>query len=439
MTTNAPSAPAERKLTATIGVGQGIALYVSAVLGAGVLVLPGQAASLAGPASLVAWGFSCLLGIPLALTFAALAAAMPDAGGVSTYAATAFGRAAGGITGWWYFVAGSVGQTIVPLTGGYYLANALHVSQGWGYRFAAAILAAAIIANLAGAKVSSRVQIALAVAVGAVLLVASIAAIPEMRLSRLHPFAPHGLRGIGSAVVVLFFAFAGWEAIAHLVSEFRDSQHDALRATTATLVIVTVLYLAIATAVVLTGTYGTNAKDHVAIGTLLQGGLGASASVAAAIAALVISLGTTNAFVAAVSRLVYALSRDGWLPSPVARLSKRNVPTGGVAAVGLIGGLGLLLAWLFDWGTQQIVFIPSTLVIVVYLIGTAAAVKLLHGRQRVIAAIGTALTACALPFALGHALVPIIVAALALICGLTISRHPTKSTRTHTTSTPTGH
>lgn len=404
---------------------------MSAVLGAGVLVLPGQAASLAGPASLLAWGFSCLLGIPLALTFAALASAMPDAGGVSTYAATAFGRAAGGITGWWYFVAGSVGQTIVPLTGGYYLADALGISQRWGYMFAAAILAAAIITNLAGAKVSSKVQIALALAVGAVLLVASIAAIPDMRLARLHPFAPRGLRGIGSAVVVLFFAFAGWEAVAHLASEFRDSRRDVRRATTATLVIVTVLYLAIATAVVLTGTYGTSTKDHVAIGTLLQGSLGTSASIAAAIAALVISLGTTNAFVAAVSRLGYALSRDGWLPTPIARLSQRNMPTGGIAAVGLVGGLGLLLAWLLGWGTEQIVFIPATLVIFVYLIGTAAGVKLLHGPQRVIAATGTALTACALPFALGHVLVPITVAALALISGLTVRRHRTASTRRH--------
>jgi len=288
--------------------------------------------------------------------------------------------------------------------------------------------------NFAGAKVSSKIQIALALAVGAVLLVASIAAIPDMRLARLHPFAPHGLRGIGSAVVVLFFAFAGWEAVAHLAGEFRDPRRDVRRATTATLVIVTVLYLAIATAVVLTGTYGTNTKDHVAIGTLLQGSLGTSAAIAAAIVALVISLGTTNAFVAAVSRLGYALSRDGWLPTPIAHLSQRNLPTGGIAAVGLVGGLGLLLAWLFGWGTQQIVFIPATLVIVVYLIGTAAAVKLLHGPQRLIAATGTALTACALPFALGHVLVPITVAALALISGLTVRRH---RTRTTTTGTPT--
>ena len=69
--TTATDAP--NVLRPTIGVGQAVALYTCAVLGAGVLVLPGQAASLAGPASVLAWGFSCLLGIPLALTFAALA------------------------------------------------------------------------------------------------------------------------------------------------------------------------------------------------------------------------------------------------------------------------------------------------------------------------------------------------------------------------------
>jgi len=112
------------------------------------------------------------------------------------------------------------------------------------------------------------------------------------------------------------------------------------------------------------------------------------------------------------------------------------VPTGGVAAVALVGGAGLLLAWLFGWGTQQIVFIPSTLVIVVYLLGTAAAVKLLHGGPRIIAAIGAGLTASALPFALAHILVPIIVGALALISGLTIRRHRTKGMHTASTSKP---
>ncbi len=74
------------QLRRTITVPHGVALYLGAVVGAGVLLLPGLAASQAGPASLVSWGFDCVLGIPLALTFAALAARSPDAGGVATYA-----------------------------------------------------------------------------------------------------------------------------------------------------------------------------------------------------------------------------------------------------------------------------------------------------------------------------------------------------------------
>ncbi len=97
----------------TIGLWQGTALYVCAILGAGVLVLPGQVASLAGPASLLAWVFSIVLSVPLAFTFARLASVYPDAGGIAVYAAAAFGRAAGAVSGWWYFIAGSVGQTIV--------------------------------------------------------------------------------------------------------------------------------------------------------------------------------------------------------------------------------------------------------------------------------------------------------------------------------------
>src|SRR5215207_5320828 len=81
----------EGGLKRTVTPAQGVALYVGAVVGAGVLVLPGTAASLAGPASVLAWAFVSLLGVPLALTFATLASRCPDAGGVATFTSRAFG------------------------------------------------------------------------------------------------------------------------------------------------------------------------------------------------------------------------------------------------------------------------------------------------------------------------------------------------------------
>src|SRR5690606_35643832 len=74
-----------------IGLARGSALYIAAVLGTGILVLPGLAAQAAGPASILAVAAVLLAAIPLAGTFAALAARYPDAGGVATFVRLALG------------------------------------------------------------------------------------------------------------------------------------------------------------------------------------------------------------------------------------------------------------------------------------------------------------------------------------------------------------
>ncbi len=414
-TTSAVSASTDDAPTGTIGLGQGVALYVCAILGAGVLVLPGQAASLAGPASLAAWAFSALLGVPLAFTFASLASRYPDAGGVAIYTARAFGAAAGGIAGWWYFIAGSVGQAIVPLTAGYYVAAALGLEQRWAPGFAAGVLAVAVLANLAGVRISARLQIGLALGVAAILIAVILVALPQIDIGRFAPFAPHGVAGIGQAVVVLFFAFAGWEAIAHLSAEFRDVRRTLPLATLLTIVIVTVLYLGVAFAVVGTGDYGTRAVDRVSLGIIIEQGLGLSAVAAVAIAAVVICLGTTNAFVASVSRLGYALGRDGWAPALLARRYGNGVPGNAILAVAGIGGAGLLGAAAFGWGTEDIVFVPAVLVLTTYLLGSAAAIRIFSGTRRLVAIIAVALLTLTVPFAGWHLIVPAAIAGAVLL------------------------
>jgi amino acid efflux transporter len=408
-----------------IGLGQGTALYVSAILGAGVLVLPGQVATLAGPASLVSWAFACAMGVPLAVMFAALARRYPDAGGVASYVRHAFGPTLGGLTGWLYFVAGSVGQTIVPLTGGYYVAEALHLDRAWAFVVAAVILALAVAANLVGLKVGSRAQLVLAAGVATALVVTIAVSVPRMAVSRLTPFAPHGVAAVGAGVIVLFFAFAGWEAVAHLSGEFTDPDRDLPRAVAATIAVVTVLYVGIAAAVVLTGTYGSSHIDHVAVEVLLQGAFGRAAAVVAATVAVVISLGTTNAFIAGVSRLGYSLARTGWLPPAVGRVDARSIPATAVLCVAAIAYGGLGLGAVLGWGTETLVVTPSTLVVAVYLLAAAAGVRLLAGAPRLCAVLTIALTLVVAPAAARHVVIPLAVAALALaVRGLLARRRP---------------
>ncbi|MDA8333748.1 MAG: amino acid permease [Peptococcaceae bacterium] len=100
---------------------QGSAMTIGAVLGSGVLVLPGTAAVLAGPASLVNWLLMGLLAIPLAMTLGRLGAAHPDAGGIASFARRAFGPGVEAVTGTLFLGTVPIGAPIVALIGANYL------------------------------------------------------------------------------------------------------------------------------------------------------------------------------------------------------------------------------------------------------------------------------------------------------------------------------
>ena len=395
-----------------LGLWQGVALYLCAVLGAGVLALPGQAASLAGPASLLSWAFCAVLSVPLAFTFARLAALMPDAGGVAAYARKAFGSAAGGIAGWWYFIAGSVGQAVISLTAGSYLARSFGIPGAASPALAAGVLAAAFAVTVVGLRAGGVVQLILAAGVCAVLAVAVAAAVPGIAWSSFTPFAPHGIAGVGAAAVVLFYAFAGWEAVTHLSADFRTPRRDMPRATGLALGVVTVLYLCLAGAVVGTGSYGTTADDDVALARIVGDRLGLSPAIAIGVAAAVICVATASVFSSSVARLGFALARDGWAPAPMARLNGRGAPWVAALLVAAIGGAGLLASAAFGWGIGQLVVIPSTLVLVTYLLASAAAIRLLRGAWRILPVLSLAMISLVTPSAGRHLALPAAIAAV---------------------------
>jgi amino acid efflux transporter len=410
------------RLRPTITLPQAVALYGGAVVGAGVLILPGVAAGEAGPASLVAWVFDGLLGIPIAFTFAALAARFPGAGGVAAYASIAFGDAAGAVAGWFYFFAASIAQALVTLSGAHYVADAVGFGRGASFALAGGMVLLAVTANVRGLRVSARVQLALAGGVAVILVSAALVAIPRERLARLQPFLPHGWTAMAATTVTLLFAFFGWEAITHLSGEFRDPQRDVPRATLISVVLVTCIYFGVAFAVVATGTYGGRALDRVAVAHVLATSIGVGARSVAAAAAFVISLGTANAFVAATSRLGYALGRDDMFPSWMGGLNADAVPVPAILAVGAIASAGLVLGYLRGWGAEAFLVVPNSLVIVVYVAAMAAGVRLLAGRARLLAGVAAVLCAAVVPF-VGVALVLPVGLGAAAVCYRVVRLH----------------
>ncbi|WUH99773.1 amino acid permease [Spirillospora sp. NBC_00431] len=360
--------------------GQGTAMYVGAVLGTGVIALPALAAGAAGPASLLAWLALVIMSVPLAATFAALGARHPDAGGVSTYARLAFGERAAAMVGWCFYFAIPPGAPAAALFGGAYVAAAAGGGTATTFATAAGLMAVVTVTNMAGVRVSGKLQLILAALLVTLLLVSVVLSLPGARWGNLTPFAPHGWTAIGSAAALLVWSFAGWEAITHLAAEFRRPDRDLPRATAAAVVVVGVLYLLVAFAII-TVLGPAAATQDAPLGELMAQGLGGGARWPAAVAALLLTMGTMNAYYASAAKLGAALGRDGALPSWLARGSVAGqVPRRSLATASALSFAALAVVAVTGLGPEPLVLLTTGSFVTVYAIGVAAAIRLLPRR-----------------------------------------------------------
>jgi amino acid efflux transporter len=366
---------------ASMNTAQGAAVSIGAVLGTGVIALPALAAQVAGPASLLAWAGLVALSVPLAVTFATLGARYPDAGGVSTYVRRAFGGRAAAACGWCFYFAVPAGAPAAAMFGGGYVSAALGGGTRTTLITAALIIAAVALANAGGLRIAGRIQLALAGLLILLLVTATVSALPHAHLRNLHPFAPHGWSAIGPAAAVLMWGFAGWEAVTALAADFRRPARDLPRATAIALVIVSVLYLALAAATVLV--LGPAAGTTQApLASLLSIGVGGNVKVITAVAAVLLTLGAMNAYFAAGAKTGAALGRDGALPAWLAQGSKAGeVPRRSLAVVCVLSVLALAIVAVTGAGPKQAALVTTGSFVLVYIAGTAAAVRLLPRRS----------------------------------------------------------
>jgi amino acid efflux transporter len=372
-----PTTPAAT--TAAIGgrldVPQGAALTIGAVLGTGVISLPGLAVHAAGPASLLAWAGLLLLSIPLATTFAALGARYPDGGGVSTYARRAFGARAATVVGWCFYFAIPIGAPTAAGFAGAYVADSLGGGRQTQLLATGAIITIVTAMNWFGLRVSGRVQLVIAFVLGGLLLAATLVSLPHADLGNLTPFAPHGWLAIGPAAALLVWAFAGWEAVTSLSGEYRNPARDIGRATGIAIAVISVLYLGIAFATVaVLGDHPGKAP----LSDLLVLGFGEWARPVTAVVAVLLSVGAINAYFAGGARLGAALARDGSMPLWLAKGSTAGeVPRRSLAVVAFGGFASLAVITVGDLSLNAPLLMTTGAFTMVYAVGTAAALNLL--------------------------------------------------------------
>jgi amino acid efflux transporter len=393
-------------MTARLSVAQGTALSVGAVLGTGLISLPALAAEAAGPAALVAWLALILLSAPLAWTFAALGARYPDAGGVSTYARMAFGPRIAAAVGWCFYFAVPLGAPVAAAFTGGYVADVIGGGRATEFATFLALVGAAYTMNWFGLRVSGRVQLVLTATLAVLLVVTVIAALPHARWGNLTPFTPHGWTGVGAAAAILVWGFAGWEALSSLSAEYRDPRRDVPRATMLAVAVVGVLYLAVAAVSVL-ALGPALAGSRAPLSDLLAIGVGGPVRLLTAVVAVILTLGAVNAYFAGSSRLGAALAAEGALPARVFGTQRRSLTFIFVAGIG---------AALLPLDLHTAALLVTGCFTLVYVLGTAAALRLLPGGwSRVVAAVAFAAVVALLWLTGAPALLSVVIAAGAVL------------------------
>ncbi|OAP22912.1 Inner membrane protein YjeH [Amycolatopsis sp. M39] len=378
-----PTARAERDTAKRqLSVLQGVGLYVGAVLGTGLLVLPSLAAKAAGPAALVAFLILVVVSAPVAATFGALAGRHPDAGGPATFAHRAFGRRASAVAGWWFYFGALAGMPAASAFGAAYVTALVGGGRTTTVVVAVVLVLVAVGVNAVGVELSGRVQLVLTAFLAVLLVGAVVVSVPHARPEHLRPFAPHGVGGVATAVSLLVWSFTGWETVTHLAPDFRRPRRDLPLATGISIVVIGVLYLAVGGMTILVlGPAAGSAQAPLA--ELLGRSLGTSVRVIAAVVAVVVTLGVLNVFVASMSKLGAALGRDGALPSWLAKGSDAGeVPRRSLLVVTAGIAVSFVVTVLTGFRLEPALRAENACLAGIYLVAMLSGLRLLPARRR---------------------------------------------------------
>jgi amino acid efflux transporter len=386
-------------LQKTITLRHAIALYVSSVLGSGVLVLPGLAAQIAGPSSLIAWIILSLVSYPFAFTFGSLSARNPESGGIYAFAKESFGLHVSSITAWlialWY-ITGAPAATLIASS---YISYAFPMSREALYIFSCLIIFLAFLINYRGIKFSSNIQIAVVLSIVLLLSCAIIFSAGKVHASNFHPVFPHGIGAVGTVAALIFWSYLGYENVSNVAEEFRNPERDFHRSILGSVLLIGLLYIAMSFVTIGTLAYktGSSVAPFAAIFSNVFGSYGA---VATSLIAIFIIFGTINVYTAGMSRVIYAAAKDGCFPRTLTHINEKNsVPDRSLIMLSGCSFIMVSVYYFLKVDLQTALLIPSSAAIIIYILGSASGIRLLPGRKgKALSLISLVFSAAILPF-----------------------------------------
>lgn len=342
-----------------------INLVVGAIIGADIYVASSFGAGYLGPSSLIVWIIAGIIAIILALCFAQCAALLPKVGGPYAYAKAAWGSFAGFIVGWSLWLAEWISLAVFPVAFTRYLMFFLP-NLDWIHQIIVKVLFVIFLAttNIIGVKAAGRTNDFLTIVKLVPLLLFTVVGLsyiviqPHVAASNFSPFFPFGVGNFGSALVLIFWAYAGFEISTIPADEIKDPGRIIPKAILLGISIVTIFYLTTNTILFGVRPWSQLASDTAPLASATTAILRVNpflvliGGAIVGIGALISVAGSDESGMIGTSRLGYALAVDGLFPRIFAKTHpKFKTPYLGIIIqavtaliASIIGSLSMLIA-----------------------------------------------------------------------------------------------
>lgn len=338
------------ELSRELGLFQLTMMGAGMMIGAGVFVATGIAIGNAGTGGiLLAFALNGLIAIFTAMSFAELCSAIPAAGGAYSYVKKAFGGMIGFVSGWMNWFALAVAGSLYAITFSEYTLHllssfkffqALNLNMHITTKLLAVVIALIFIGiNYKGVKDTGKSSTIIALGQTVTLLIIGILGVavaikrPEQLLN-FQPFLRNGRAGVLIAMGFTYVGFEGFEVIGHAGEEAIDPKKNIPKAILYAVIVVVSTYLMVAfAAVVGIKNQGMGVAEWFA----MHGTTGFADSIQmlfpiggmllVTLAAIFSSTSALNATLFSSARVSFAISRDGFLPPSLSKISNRKVPS----------------------------------------------------------------------------------------------------------------
>lgn len=359
-----PHEPGAR-LTKSLGLWQLTAIGVGGIIGAGIFALAGAVASGqeggkgVGPAVLVSFLIAGFASLCAGLAYAEFASLIPRAGSSYTYGYAVLGEIVGWLIGWDILLEYIAIVAVVGIGISGYIA---FLFQQFGIVLPAWMLGApgsgpghvvdvfamllcvlvAVILNM-GIRAAAKTETVVVIVKVAIVLVVIVAGFTHIKPQNYTPFFPAGVSGAFAGAATVFFAVFGYDALSTAAEESKDSQRHMPKAIIYSFVFSMALYVLVCLA--LTGMVNYKEIDPQAGISAAFKHVGMSGlSTVIAVGAIVGIATVMLTFMLGVTRVWYAMARDGLLPrwfahvNPKTKSPNRVTWIAGIASA-LIAGL----------------------------------------------------------------------------------------------------